>query len=85
MAETKRLMITSPIKMMLLRTKREPRIGYRAITWEDSKISELASQTAKIWDSFLSTCLNLIKTRERQTLRKILLSGYNMNIFDLRI
>ncbi|EGW04135.1 hypothetical protein I79_007423 [Cricetulus griseus] len=39
MAETKRLMITSPIRMMPVRTRKEPRIGYRAITWEDSKAS----------------------------------------------
>lgn len=37
MAETNRLMITSSIKMTLVRIRREPRIGSKAIIWKDNK------------------------------------------------
>lgn len=37
MAETNRLMITSTIKMTLVRIRREPRIGSKAIIWKDNK------------------------------------------------
>lgn len=37
MAETNRLMITRTIKMTLVRIRREPRIGSKAIIWKDNK------------------------------------------------
>ena len=36
MAETKRLMITSTIKTTLVKIRKEPRIGFTAVTWKDN-------------------------------------------------
>lgn len=35
MTETKRLMITSTIKKTLVKIRKDPRIGSKAITWEE--------------------------------------------------
>lgn len=37
MADTKRLMITSTIKMTLVRIRKDPRTGSKAIIWKDNK------------------------------------------------
>lgn len=41
MAETKRLMITSTIEMMLVRIRKEPSTGHKAMIWKGNKTLSL--------------------------------------------
>lgn len=72
MAETKRLMITSTIKMTLVRIRKDPRTVSKAIIWKDNKtLLNMDSSISTLKISYVLTFViyshkkTLVETREQ--------------------